>query len=158
MEAIIQFMYLGEASFYADKIHDILSVAKNLQIKQLCDTDIQEESQDKHPYEEETLNFEENTLEIPKQFDMDTTREFQIDQVNENKPTINLKPDIDYGNITKKIKNEHHCPDCNYSSKKLSNVKQHIMSIHEGTKYPCTFCSKVATHPSHLKQHIKNFH
>ena len=60
MESIMQFIYLGEASFYADKMHDFLSVAKNLQIKQLCDTDIEEESQDKHPYEEETLNFDEN--------------------------------------------------------------------------------------------------
>ena len=154
MESILQFIYLGEASFYADKMNDFLSVAKNLQIKQLCDTEVEEESQDKYPYEEEILNSDENNWEAHKQFDMDATTDSQIVQVNGS------KPDIAYGynHITKKTNNEHQCPDCKYSSNKLSNVKQHIMSIHEGKKYPCNLCSKVTTTPRHLKRHIKHFH
>ena len=90
MEAIVQFMYLGEATFYnADKIHDILSVAKNLHIKLLCDT---EESQDKYPYEEKASNFDDNKWEVPKLFKMDVRREHQI-----------VQPSNDYGHIPNKI-------------------------------------------------------
>ena len=40
MESIVEFMYLGEATFFDDKVDDLLSVAKNLQIKQMCDTSV----------------------------------------------------------------------------------------------------------------------
>ena len=45
MESIVHFMYLGETTFYDDKMKDLLAVARNLQIKQMCDTIVKEESQ-----------------------------------------------------------------------------------------------------------------
>ena len=36
MEPIIQFIYLGEATFSKEKISEILAVAKSLKIKELC--------------------------------------------------------------------------------------------------------------------------
>ena len=35
MESILQFMYLGEATFHQDKMNELLNVAKNLKIKVL---------------------------------------------------------------------------------------------------------------------------
>ena len=45
MESIVHFMYLGETTFYDDKMKDLLAVARNLQIKQMCDTIVKEENQ-----------------------------------------------------------------------------------------------------------------
>ena len=36
LEAIIQFIYLGKATFYQDKMGDFLSAARNLQIKEIA--------------------------------------------------------------------------------------------------------------------------
>ena len=35
MESILQFMYLGEASFYQERMKEFLDVAKNLEVKEL---------------------------------------------------------------------------------------------------------------------------
>merc|ERR1719300_1536303 len=36
LEAILQFIYLGKATFYKDKMNDFLSAAKNLQVKEIA--------------------------------------------------------------------------------------------------------------------------
>ena len=35
MKAILQFMYLGQATFYQDRMNDVLKVARSLEIKEL---------------------------------------------------------------------------------------------------------------------------
>ena len=56
MESIVHFMYLGEATFYDDKMKDLLAVARNLQIKQMCDTIAKDESQKDFYQNEKDLN------------------------------------------------------------------------------------------------------
>ena len=36
MESIMQFIYLGEATFYEERMDELLDVAKSLEIKELC--------------------------------------------------------------------------------------------------------------------------
>ena len=36
MESIMQFLYLGEATFYEERMNEFLAVAKSLEIKELC--------------------------------------------------------------------------------------------------------------------------
>ena len=36
MESILQFIYLGEATFYEERMNEFLAVAKSLEIKELC--------------------------------------------------------------------------------------------------------------------------
>ena len=44
MESVLQFMYLGEATFYHDRMNEFLSVAKTLEIKELSkDVEMDEE-------------------------------------------------------------------------------------------------------------------
>ena len=165
MESIVEFMYLGEATFLDDKVDDLLSVAKNLQIKQMCDTSVKNfyhKEKDLNIYESEwhvptgeegpTIEpFDEGKWKVPKTFCNETTREQEIDEGIENKI-------IDNDYVSPKVGNEHQCPKCKYTSNRKSNVRQHIRSIHEGKTYPCNFCSTVKTHPSHLITHVKRFH
>merc|ERR1739838_918532 len=39
MESIIQFIYLGEATFYEERMDEFLAFAKSLEIKELCNTE-----------------------------------------------------------------------------------------------------------------------
>merc|ERR1712002_1320174 len=51
MKSILQFMYLGQATFYQDRMIEFLEVAKNLEIKEISkdveyDVDAEQESDD----------------------------------------------------------------------------------------------------------------
>merc|ERR1719330_508764 len=39
MESIMQFIYLGEATFYEERMEEFLAVAKSLEIKELCNAE-----------------------------------------------------------------------------------------------------------------------
>ena len=39
IESIIQFIYLGEATFYEERMDEFLAVAKSLEIKELCNAE-----------------------------------------------------------------------------------------------------------------------
>ena len=39
MESIMQFIYLGEATFYEERMDEFLAVAKSLEIKELCNAE-----------------------------------------------------------------------------------------------------------------------
>ena len=83
MESLLEFMYLGEAKILSDRVNDFLTVAKDLEIEELCQrikgqdlTDVKKESTD-DPADEEHCE-EEYEIE-----DMD---EMDSDQDQNNKP------------------------------------------------------------------------
>ena len=39
MESIMQFIYLGEATFYEERMNEFLAVAKSLEVKELCNVE-----------------------------------------------------------------------------------------------------------------------
>ena len=57
-----------------------------------------------------------------------------------------------------KRKKSFPCGKCDYVATKFSNLKTHILSKHEGTRYSCNQCKYTATDSSSLKKHIKNKH
>ena len=61
---------------------------------------------------------------------------------------------------TKAVKRlkQYQCDECEYAATKVSNLKRHKESKHEGIRYTCDQCEYVTTGSSHLKQHIKSKH
>ena len=49
IESIMQYIYLGEATFYVERINEFLAVAKSLEIKELCNAVEQSTEQDDKP-------------------------------------------------------------------------------------------------------------
>ena len=56
LETIIQFIYLGEATFYDERIDEFLAVAKSLEIKELCNA---ETGSDDEPDDEPSPNYQD---------------------------------------------------------------------------------------------------
>ena len=50
------------------------------------------------------------------------------------------------------------CPKCEYKSAKSSKLREHILNIHEGARYPCAQCSYVANSYGNLQSHKKSQH
>ena len=53
MKSIIQFMYLGQATFYQNRMNEFLNVARSLEIKELS-KDIEYENEDISQVQEKT--------------------------------------------------------------------------------------------------------
>ena len=47
LEAIMQFIYLGEATFNEERIYKLLAVARSLEIKELCNAETDKNNDDK---------------------------------------------------------------------------------------------------------------
>ena len=140
MESILEFMYLGVATFYQDRMNEFLNVAKNLEIKEISKDLEFYDGVDARNDEPEIADHEENT-EVKAE------------------PQKNCGEDID----TKSVKNKHEgmgfaCNQCNYQATQQDHLTSHIKSIHKGVKYACNQCDQQFTQKSNLTTHIKSKH
>ena len=144
MESIMQFIYLGEATFCQDRMEEFLAVAKSLEIKELCNAVAETKK--------ETL-FE--TVISKEKVDEQTYNPYECEQCNQtyhDRSTLNRH----IQSVHKGIK--YVCEHCDYQGTTTSNLKHHIQSKHEGVKYACDQCDYQAKDRSNLRAHIKRKH
>merc|ERR1719342_719066 len=142
IESILQFLYLGEATLYRERMNELLTVAKSLEIKEISiESEIPENEQ---LNDDEKQQFDQ-TSDLPANND-------EMENIVENEH-INKQRQVrsNYGNI-------YPCEQCNYKATHLNHLKRHIKSIHDEIKYPCDQCSYKATQLGVLKRHIKSIH
>ena len=162
MEAILEFIYYGETTFYRENVNELLSVAKDLNIRGLG----------KHVEDSDSSNID--TLK-------DVTNKFKS-VIEKFKETENMKQEnfnseietikyecqkcdahfMEEGNLLKhneyvhQFKYECYACDKHYADK--GNLKRHIEAIHEGFKYECSMCNKEYSDQTCLKRHIQSRH
>ena len=121
----MQFIYLGEATFYEERMDEFLSVAKVLEIKELCNAEAErnEEPEDE-PLTTDSELFNENLKEqtiVSDHFTKKTKQERRREVVNLN------------GKYERK--------PCQNTFANKHNLTVHIQSKHEGIKYACDQCN-----------------
>ena len=171
MESIMQFIYLGEATFYEERMDEFLAVAKSLQIKELCNAqpESNDEPDDKpdepSPCDPATENLEEKTvmsdhikmqvpLERQKRF-VSVNGKYECDQCHKTYP---CKQSLYRHNQTDHQGVKYVCDQCDYQARYQRNLTAHIQSKHEGVKYPCDQCKYQAPRQDSLTVHIKSKH
>ena len=173
MKSIMQFMYLGQATFYQDRMNDFLNVAKSLEIKEISknvDSNVDDSIQDQE-YDEKINNgnsLEEKTIVNPSNV------EAEMEQLS-SKLNIHMNEAGQYPcekcdkyytykcDLKKHIQSAHEgikfpCNNCGYKATHKQALLRHIKSIHEGIKFPCDLCGYKATRKDHLYAHEKNKH
>jgi len=188
MESILEFMYLGVATFYQERMNEFLNVANNLEIKEI--------SKDVEFNDDEELNSEEDMTELRHhQFDnineaadnlvnnQHTNGNFPCNQCNNQFTsrtglklhTKSIHEGVEFsctqcdqqfkqqGNLTRHIQAKHEgvkhtCSQCDFQATIQGNLTRHIQSEHEGVKYACDHCNKQFTLQSNLVTHIKRKH
>ena len=148
MKSILEFMYLGQATTYKERMNDFLNVARSLEIKEISkeiDFDADDSSSQDQEYNE-NIN--------PK-----------IDNLHEEENIVNTnfkEEDIDYMStkFTTHMNEatQYHCNKCDKQFKNSGNLNRHIKSLHDGIKFPCNECGHKATSKQHLGTHIKSVH
>ena len=182
MESIMQFIYLGEATFYKERVDEVLAVAKSLEIKELCNADPEktdvpkeeplmsetnddlnyEPSLDPETYnknlEEQTVMSDHIRMQTPKERkkrDVGDNGRYDCDQCHK---TYSEKKGLHRHKQTVHQGVMYPCDQCDYQAKQQSNLTVHIQSKHEGIKYVCDLCDYQATQQRHLKEHFQAKH
>ena len=172
LESIIQFMYLGEATFYEERMGEVLAVAKLLEIKGLCNAGA--ESYD-YPDEYRSQNDPDTQTEERMDEVLDGTESngYLYDYSSSNDPEIPTELVEEKSKLFDNIKNQdqqerkessigntgaYECDQCftPYSSPGVLNA--HKQSIHQGVRYACDQCDKLFTDQGNLRRHIRSKH
>ena len=173
LESILQFIYLGEATLYNERMSEFLNVAKNLDIKEVGKNVVDDEV--------EELNYNTNL----EQEDTEIGRNLVDDEDDELKYNINSEqadPEvIDKNhcnkNSTAKQRSRkslvsdsnssdsviagnklYKCEKCCFQTKHNSNLHKHVRSKHNGKEYLCQQCDYQTTRSDTLQLHIDSKH
>ena len=87
IESILQFIYLGEATFYEERMDEFLAVAKSLEIKELCNAEVvtnNEPEDEPSITKSETLNEDKETTIVTDHFAKQPLQERRREVVSVN--------------------------------------------------------------------------
>ena len=149
MESILEFMYLGVATFYQDRINEFLNVAKSLEIKDIS-KDMEFNKENMRNVEPE-ISVNENDTEVETEPQTNSSNDRNTDYAKSTQL-------MDLSGLQMTSEGMFQCNQCESKFKQKTNLTVHIRSIHEGDKYACNHCDHKATQQSNLKTHIRSKH
>ena len=155
MESIMQFIYLGEATFYEERMDEFIGVSKSLEIKNLCTSWVPESSTNEMEEETITDHFKE---QAPQE-----RRSGVVSVDNKNECEHCLKTFYDNSTLNRHKHSVHEgvkfdCAQCDYKATIKDSLTRHIRSFHEGVRYACDQCDYQATQQSNLTRHLQSQH
>merc|ERR1739838_784862 len=177
LQAILKFMYFGETQIFENRINDFVSVAKDLEVKEISeeqDEDAGEEEQRNTYQEEETVHEEPTITEEPTVVKREQTRNTETSIARpRQKAMVNNEGRVNCDeceatftassslNLHKKSKHEgerFNCDECDAVFTQKGPLKTHKQSKHAGMRYPCTECDYKATTQGSLTVHTNSKH
>ena len=148
MESILEFMYLGVATFYQERLNEFLNVANNLEIKEISNI---VEFHDKNVSNEEP--------EYPENEEATEDVELQTNSNSERHASSAKSMEImDPSKIKRTSEGKFQCDQCDGKFTKKDSLIRHIQNIHEGVKYACNQCEHQASSQGSLTNHIRIKH
>ena len=168
MESVIQFIYLGEATFHEERIDEFFAVAKSLEIKELCNAETKNELDDDEPSTSDQVQSEEfteqtvisdNVLEEASQDKeggiVSENRKYECKQCHK---TYSGRQGLNRHNETVHQGVKYDCDQCDYQATQRCNLTIHVQSKHEGVKYSCDQCETQTRYRGDLTRHIQSMH
>ena len=168
MESILEFIYLGEAKFYKERMNEFIMVAKNLDIRELgkgilignsasaYNTNIEAEESANVTYDmEKSIKVDVDEVDIKEDKSKHEVVKYSCNQCDHQA--------TNRSNLIKHIQAKHEgvryaCNQCSQQFATQSCVTLHIQSVHEGIKHDCTHCDYKATTQGHLRTHFQSKH
>ena len=167
MQAILEYIYLGETTFPEDGTKTFLHAATGLGLKDCTEKKMQMENQslnNDHAYGSDC----DDDLDLPLETETEHARQIN-DSVSStkrtdipNKPrqiTIGFDEVISSSKVKEEVAEEiQQCPDCEFESADKNVFKTHIEFAHDGVKYYCHDCDFKTTVSNELDFHIDSEH
>ena len=148
MESLLEFMYLGVATFYQERMNEFLNVAKDLEIKQLS-------KHVKFPIENESNEEPEIPNEKYTELKVEQETNTSDDKSNNSARSVRLR---DHSLFQNSSERRFTCGQCGNKFTQKVDMKRHIQSVHEGIRYSCNQCDLQFTRQGSLNLHIKTIH
>ena len=178
VESILQYIYLGEAKFHEERMHEFFMVAKNLDIRELAQSitssisipfvgqsvlppkglsptvgikndEVGEEIEDSDCA---TANGDDAIIKHIDAIIKHNDAIIEEEADDEGKPS---RLNVNY------VANNHRkaqCQHCDKAYTKNSHLNIHIQSVHKGVKFVCDQCSKQFSEKCSLRRHILTQH
>ena len=181
IESIMQYIYLGEATFNMERMDEFLAVAKSLEIKELCNAGETTNELDDGP----STSGPEISSEKLEDKNLTSNNIGEICNINS---IYNIYPDGDskpspqnlsqadkclastaVTEPTGQVKQESKrapllvdvntlCKLCDKAYSSTWALKEHNQSAHQGVKYGCDHCKYKSTSQGNLRKHILSKH
>ena len=147
IESVLQFMYLGEATFYPDRMNELLNAAKDLNINEIgkhLDSSQTEQKPNRHA---DVTNTKTDTrINVPEKADESGKVQGNIiDHSSDDefvcklcghktstKESLNLHKDS--------VHRKYSCKLCEFRASKPGAISIHNRFVHKGITYPCDKC------------------
>ena len=161
MESIMQFIYLGEARFYEERMSEFLRVSEDLEIKELSSSI--------------EINYQNASDQIESNENNDDDENMDIagaslHVLNGNggkfQPQAHTEPNTPNNTANRRVRKtevvsddaKFQCQDCGRTFSGRPGLWHHTKSKHEGVKYACSQCEKQFTQQSILTRHMQSVH
>merc|ERR1712051_1173779 len=133
LEAILKFMYFGETQIFENRINDFVSIAKDLELKEISeeqrDSAEEEDQSQSNTYQEATTADEEPIIaEEPAVMKREETKNTERSIARPRQKAV------------AKSEGRVNCDECEAAFSSKTNLGHHKKSKHEGMRYPCTEC------------------
>ena len=175
LNSILQFVYLGTAQFYHERMKKFFEAGRILEIKQLSKPLIQDEkliatrNDNRNDNQEDSFNeaFEtqgENGRKDGNSSDLLIVQEFINEDgqksfnCQECEAIFNTKSCLSFHKDNKHLGITYSCDLCDHKTTTKRNLNYHKKSAHEGVRFACDICAYKATTLQSLKQHKKAIH
>ena len=163
LTAMVDFIYLGEASMFQEQLESFLALAEELQLRGLDGSS--EEKSEEHPNESFThderradLNQKLNTNEGVVSNVKYESKIFGGEMVPlQRKAKLNsiIEPDTlaHIQSMIEKQINGFLCTNCGHKSNNIGHMKEHVEKHIKGLEYLCNLCNKVYRSSASLRMH-----
>ena len=168
LEAVVDFIYFGEANIFQADLESFLSIAEELKLKGLVGNDEKPSSGIAQTFAQKpaVIKAKSETSSNPPRCVGDEYRtppegygalvsiEPRSTKLSHTDKEIAMMID----SMIKKQDNIYKCTECEFKSKYLSHLKEHVQKHIDGLEFPCTSCGKIMRSSGVLRQHFAKFH
>ena len=180
LEALVDFIYYGEANIYQEDLDDFLALAEELQLKGLTgyqsDNDeaceepkILKQNNKRVQTKQQVTNGSQDSEVMNNTYfedcKMKTSYDMQLVKVDPQMvlPEDVTKEEMEAKKISLMTKVEDgvcswKCTVCGKTAKTRQHMKMHVETHMEGLSYPCNKCGKVSRSSNQFNTHISMFH
>ena len=147
LTSVLDYIYLGEVKIFQENLDRFLKVGEKLELEGLLTSDEFEPKTDEKPYDTKTLD----------DYEIAETESFSTKQsrIVMNANGLSTIEELDSQILQQIVRapDGNNCGICNYTSKKVSHLKEHIESHFKGLSFACKFCGKNFSSRAVLRKH-----
>ena len=182
LESIIQFIYLGEATFFQEHMNEFLNASRSLEIKGLSNADTKTEKNNVN-YEAviNTLNdsietkgdtidtndtpYHEDNLQSRDTIDTNDTTSYDDNNLRIRDSNPQDKTEVKTETVypiklqpPTRIGRKYKCKQCDKVFARKASFYTHRKAQHSGIKYSCTQCDYQSNYQASLNMHFETKH